>query len=461
MPNPHFDVQIISRGGGHRGSRSSVASSAYRSGTVVSALAAASMMLGSSVVASASYRSGESLYDQRVEKTFDYRAKEDVIHTEILKPEHAPVWASDRQMLWNQVEQVEKRKDAQLARDIIAALPRELNHAQQVALVREFVQTQFVDKGMIADIAIHDKLASDGKNQPHCHIMLTLRVVTNEGFAKKNRDWNNRTMVAAWRNAWADTTNRHLEAAGRSERLSLESYATQGIDKVPGEHLGAQAWNMEKKGNETAKGDKNREIEHVNEVSELVKRYGQRDATTDTDVMLDAMQTEQRRIDASLLASVMAEAHVAESTSDDARPGGQASLEHTSFAVGGESKPSSEWFAPTTEDEQGSKTDMISGSYTDEQLETMHWASVRQTVRGIMQQSVHAIAEHFERVRRYGKQVMGMTQGLARSVIDRIIHEQQRADRAAPQSTDNDLMAQAQRETTRRSSERRREDRER
>ncbi len=447
MPNPHFDVQIISRGGGHRSGRNAVASSAYRSGTVVSALAAASMMLGSSAVASASYRSGETLYDQRAEKTFDYRGKEDVIHTEILTPEHAPVWASERQMLWNQVEQVEKRKDAQLARDIIAALPRELNHAQQIALVRDFVQTQFVTHGMIADIAIHDKLASDGKNQPHCHIMLTLRDVSKDGFAKKNREWNNRTLVTAWRDAWADTTNRHLEAAGRSERLSLESYAAQGIDKVPGEHMGVEAWNMEKKGRETVKGDKNREIEHGNEVQELVKKYDRRNAPKGTDPMLDAMQAEQGRIDAPLLASVMAEASAAESSWDDGRPAGRPSLEHASWA--------------SQDDETGSKTELTGGSYTDEELEAMHWASVRQVVRGIMQQSVHAIAEHFERVRRYGQQVMGMTQGLARSVLDRIIREQQRADRAAPGNRDRDLAAQARRETERRSSQRQREDRER
>jgi hypothetical protein len=435
MPNQHFDVSIISRGGGHRGGKSSVASSAYRSGTVVSALAAASLMMGSSAVASASYRSGESLFDQRVEKTFDYSAKEDVIHTEIMTPGHAPVWASERQMLWNQVEAVEKRKDAQLARDIIAALPRELNAEQQIALVREFVQTQFVSQGMIADIAIHDKLASDGKNQPHCHIMLTLRDVSRDGFGKKNREWNQRTLVSAWRDAWAETTNRHLEAAGRHERLSLRSYEEQGIDKVPGEHLGAQAWNMERKGQETGKGDLNREITHSNEVNELVKRYDRRNAPANTDPMLDTMQAEQGRINAPLLASIMAEQGKAtESESDTAN--GVLQSSHGDAGLDG-------------------------GAYTDVQLEAMHRASVRQVVRGIMRQSVHAIAEHFERVRRYGQQVMGMTQSLARSVIDHIMREQQRADKAAPQSRDGDLMAQARRETERQSRERQREDLER
>jgi hypothetical protein len=439
MPNEFFDVRVISRGksgkGGQRGGRSSANAAAYRSGTVVSVLAAATMMMGHSVVASAAYRSGETLYDQHAQKTFDYRAKEDVIHTEIMTPEHAPVWASDRSFLWSQVEITEKRKDAQLARDIIAALPRELNYEQQIALVREFVQEQFVDKGMIADIAIHDKWASDGGRQPHAHIMLTMRDVTKEGFGKKNREWNDRTHVSTWRAAFADTTNRHLEAAGRSERLSLESYAARGIDKVPGEHLGPEAWNLEKKGRETFKGDLNREIEHVNEVNDLVKRYDRRNAPANTDPMLDTMQAEQGRVDAPLLASIMAEQGKAtESESDTAN--GVLQSSHGDAGLDG-------------------------GAYTDAQLEAMHRASVRQVVRGIMRQSVHAIAEHFERVRRYGQQVMGMTQGLARSVIDHIMREQRRADAAAPQSRDGALMAQARRETERQSRERRREDLER
>jgi hypothetical protein len=265
--------------------------------------------------------------------------------------------------------------------------------------------------------------------------MLTLRDVSRDGFGKKNREWNQRTLVSAWRDAWAETTNRHLEAAGRHERLSLRSYEEQGIDKVPGEHLGAQAWNMEKKGQETGKGDLNREITHSNEVNDLVKRYDRRNAPANTDPMLDTMQAEQGRVDAPLLASIMAEQDKAtESESDTAN--GVLQSSHGDAGLDG-------------------------GAYTDEQLEAMHRASVRQAVRSIMRQSVHAIAEHFERVRRYGQQVMGMTQGLARSVMDRIMREQQRADAAAPQSRDGDLMAQARRETERQSKDRRREDLER
>ncbi len=384
------------------------------------------MMLGSSAVASASYRSGDTLYDMRAEKTFDYRGKEDVIHTEIMVPEHAPVWASERQMLWNQVEAVEKRKDAQLARDIIAALPRELNREQQIALVREFVKTQFVDKGMVADCCIHSKTSSDMGTNPHVHIMLTTRDVSKDGFGKKNREWNDRTLVSAWRDSWAETTNRHLEAAGRSERLDLRSYEEQGIDKAPGEHMGAQAWNMEQKGQETLKGDKNREITHANEVEDLVTRYDLRDAPEVTDPMLDAIHQEQGRIDAPLMASILAEEAEANSSESD-----------TSSGVFG----------------SHNNADKAGNTYTDAQLEAMHWASVRQTIRGLVQQSVQAVAERMERLRFYGQAVLNKTQEVARSVFERYSGQGQRSvDRAGIE-----LASRAKQEAERSSAKRREE----
>ena len=86
-------------------------------------------------------------------------------------PAHAPPEFSDRSTLWNSVEQIEKSSDAQLAREIEVALPVELSRAEQLALVRAFVKDNFVDAGMCADFALHDK--DDGN--PHAHIMLTIR----------------------------------------------------------------------------------------------------------------------------------------------------------------------------------------------------------------------------------------------------------------------------------------------
>ena len=109
--------------------------------------------------------------------THDYTRKGGIVHAEIMLPAHAPPEFADRSILWNSVEQIEKARDSQLAREIEAALPRELSGEQQLALVRAYVKDNFVDKGMCADFAIHDK----GTGNPHVHIMLTLRPLKENG----------------------------------------------------------------------------------------------------------------------------------------------------------------------------------------------------------------------------------------------------------------------------------------
>ena len=175
------------------------------------------------------------------------------------------------------MEQIEKARDSQLAREIEAALPRELSGEQQLALVRAYVKDNFVDKGMCADFAIHDK----GTGNPHVHIMLTLRplkengqwgakchkaynldengqrIPDGKGGWKNHRedttDWNDKENVEIWRAAWAAYTNRALESAGRPERIDHRSYKRQGIDKIPSVHLGPAASQMEKRGIRTGK----------------------------------------------------------------------------------------------------------------------------------------------------------------------------------------------------------------
>ena len=160
---------MVSRSSG----RSPVAAAAYR----------AAEKLRSSVNAAA-YRSGENLQDKQYGSVHDYRRKRGVVHNEIILPQNAPREYNDRATLWNAVEQSEKRKDAQTARDIDIALPIELDRQEQIELVREYVKENFVQKGMCADFAIHDK--ADGN--PHAHIMLTTREVNAIGFGKKNRE---------------------------------------------------------------------------------------------------------------------------------------------------------------------------------------------------------------------------------------------------------------------------------
>lgn len=236
----HFSVQRISRGQG----KSSVGASAYRA--------------------------GEKLYNERDGLTHDYSQKSGIAHTEIIAPDYAPQWAQDRQQLWNQVERSEKRKDANTAREINAALPKELNTEQQKKIIREFVRDNFTSKGIVADIAMHDK----GDGNPHVHIMLTTRAITPEGFESKKimeLDKKEKT-VELWRESWANHTNRELERAGIQERIDHRSFIDQGIEKLPTRHEGYIVRAMEKRGIETEIGTHNRQAQEENKKLELIDR---------------------------------------------------------------------------------------------------------------------------------------------------------------------------------------------
>lgn len=126
---------------------------------------------GKSAVAAAAYRAGEKITNEFDGMTHDYTHKGGVVHTEILLPDHAPAEYTDRAVLWNEVEKIEKAKNAQLAREIEIALPRELTREQGISLVREYVERHFVAAGMCADVCLHDT----GGGNPHAHIMLTMR----------------------------------------------------------------------------------------------------------------------------------------------------------------------------------------------------------------------------------------------------------------------------------------------
>lgn len=239
MPNSHYDVKLISRS------------------------------LGQSSVAAAAYRSGQALHDDRLGRSFTYTNKRDVRHTEIIVPDGAPAWMADRGKLFNGIEAGEKRRDAQLVRAFTAALPRELDLEQQIALTREYVTTNFTQHGMVADIAIHESVASDGLGNPHIHLLVTLRDIEGDGFGKKNRTWNSPQLVTAWRESWERITNFHLEAAGVEERVSLRSYEAQGIDQIPEFHLGYEAAELEAQGIQTEAGDRLRDIRHQNQLRDL------------------------------------------------------------------------------------------------------------------------------------------------------------------------------------------------
>ncbi|EPN7549817.1 portal protein [Escherichia coli] len=111
---------------------------------------------------------------------------------------------------------------------ITGAIPVELSHDDKKKLVAEYCQKNFVDKGMIADIAFHDL---DSKN-PHAHVMLTLKTIGPEGFGKKDRSWNDKKIMIQWRESWATMSNSYLEAAGSEERIDHRSLRTQCADAL-------------------------------------------------------------------------------------------------------------------------------------------------------------------------------------------------------------------------------------
>jgi hypothetical protein len=235
---------------------------------------------GRSVTAASAYRVAERIEDRRTGLTFDYAAKGGVDHTEILAPDHAPDWVHDRSELWNRVEESETRKNSQVAREIRVALPAELDHGQRVELVRDFCQRQFVDRGMVADIALHAPGRAGDERNHHAHILLTTREVDADGFTTKNRDWNKVEVLEGWREAWARDSNAALERAGvedrvdhrtlvaqRDEALELASAARErgdegaelhetvramSLDRPPLPQLSLGAWQLKERGIEVA-----------------------------------------------------------------------------------------------------------------------------------------------------------------------------------------------------------------
>ena len=191
---------------------------------------------GHSSVAAAAYRAGVKLHDERTGTTHDYTRKKRVEPGEILAPENAPAFALDRATLWNAVEKTETRKDAQLAREIEFSLPMELRAPHQKRMAREFVRRHFVDRGMVADLAFHNI----GQHNPHCHVLLTMRPLTAEGFGGKERAWNAPALLVQWREAWAKHANAELARGNHEARIDHRTLAAQHAEaQAKGDRLGA------------------------------------------------------------------------------------------------------------------------------------------------------------------------------------------------------------------------------
>ena len=224
---------------------------------------------GASAVASAAYRSASRLHDDRLDRDHDFTNKSGVVHSEIMLPDGAPEQFADRATLWNTVEAGEKRKDAQLSREVEFAIPREMDQAQGIELARDFVQREMVDRGMVADLNVHWDIGPDGLAKPHAHVMLTMRElvgreVSEDVFAAKVRDWNRTELVEHWREAWADHVNERLAGLDIDARIDHRSLEDQGIDLEPQHKIGPAAVRMAGEGVETERLEDHHRIAREN-----------------------------------------------------------------------------------------------------------------------------------------------------------------------------------------------------
>ena len=128
-------------------------------------------------MAASAYRSCSRMYNDYDGVQHDYTRKGGLAYEAVMLPPQAPVEWQDREKLWNAVEAAEKSKDSRLAREFNGALPVELDKEQWIPMLREFVQKEFVEKGMCADLEIH----TAKKNNPHFHLMVTVHPLDERG----------------------------------------------------------------------------------------------------------------------------------------------------------------------------------------------------------------------------------------------------------------------------------------
>ena len=235
---------------------------------------------GQSVIESAAYRAGERLYSERYGEHSDYTRKGGVVYTEILLPPHAPHEYADRQTLWNAVEAAERGKNAQLAYSFDIALQNEFTLAENIALARQFLLDNFVSRGMIADLAIHQPDREGGIENQHVHVLCPIRPLNPDGTwgAKQRRvyradgkfdavpttDWGRTETLEEWRKAWATLCNAKFKDKGLECRIDHRSYEKLGIDQAPTVHEGVAVRQMEARGIATDKGERNRWIRSAN-----------------------------------------------------------------------------------------------------------------------------------------------------------------------------------------------------
>ena len=252
---------------------------------------------GRSAIASAAYRSGKKLFDQKEGRSYFY-ARSVMPESFILTPKNAPEWASDRERLWNEVERKDRRANSRYAKEFNVALPVELSEDEQKELLTKYVQENFVDEGMVADVAIH----RDHPDNPHAHVMLTNRPFNPDGtwglkskrenildenenktytgnsrFPRSRKvwlvDWDKKEKITEWRHNWAASVNQVLEQKNIPDRISEKSFIEQGIDDTPMQHEGINSKRYERKEfNQQVKNYRKAKASYKNNQEKVINR---------------------------------------------------------------------------------------------------------------------------------------------------------------------------------------------
>lgn len=252
---------------------------------------------GRSAIASAAYRSGKKLFDQKEGRSYFY-ARLVMPESFILTPKNAPEWASDREQLWNEVERKDRRANSRYAKEFNVALPVELSEDEQKELLTKYVQENFVDEGMVADVAIH----RDHPDNPHAHVMLTNRPFNPDGtwglkskrenildengnktytgnsrFPRSRKvwlvDWDKKEKITEWRHNWAASVNQVLEQKNIPDRISEKSFIEQGIDDTPTQHEGINSKRYERKEfNQQVKNYRKAKASYKNNQEKVINR---------------------------------------------------------------------------------------------------------------------------------------------------------------------------------------------
>ena len=242
----------------------------------------ASRAEGKNGIAMAAYRAAERLTDPKTGETIDYSRKQGVLYSEIIAPENAPDWATDRQELWSRSEAAHKLDKSVVAREIQLSLPHELTNAERRELTTEFARFIADSYGVAVDMCLHAPNREGDERNYHAHLLLCTRTFDASkphGLGNNVRDFDaishqkagTENHVEAWRAQWEKQINGALERAdirdsdGVTVKVDHRSYERQGTEQEPTIKEGTAATAKKRRGEETDRAAENDDIRQRNE----------------------------------------------------------------------------------------------------------------------------------------------------------------------------------------------------